>query len=123
MSVRGLEELLANIEAKKRHILQAKMDAAQEIAAYLETYAKANHRWGNPYSEGYTPTGMLEASIHGDVVDVSEELITICLHADMNYAAPLELASKFKGKYAWMRPAVENNQQTIIDILRRHLEQ
>jgi hypothetical protein len=123
VNVEGFEELLANIEAKKRRILQAKMDAAQEIAAYLETYARANHRWGNPYSEGYTPTGMLEASIHGDIVEATEELITICLHADMYYAAPLELASKFRGKYAWMRAAVENNQQTIIDILRRHLEQ
>jgi hypothetical protein len=123
MSVEGFEELLANIEAQKQKLLQAKIAAADEIAAYLETYAKANHRWGNPYSEGYTPTGVLEASIHGDVVEASEELVEICLHADAYYAAPLELASMFHGKYAWMRKAVMDNRQVIVDILRRHLAQ
>jgi hypothetical protein len=123
MSGDGFDELFANIEAEKRRLAEAKRRAAEEIAAYLETYAKGHHRWGNPYSEGYTPTGMLEASIHGDVVEVTEQLITICLHADMPYAAPLELATMFHGKYTWMRPAVENNMQAILDILRRHLEQ
>ena len=78
--------------------------AMGEIAALLESYAKANHPWKDD-------TGATATSIRGFISEVTPITITATLSAGMEYDVFLELARD--GKWAWLWPAIEANMDTI----------
>src|SRR5690349_16103863 len=109
-AISGLDTVTAGLEAVIEALRANVVTAAEEIAALLEAYAKANHPWKSE-------TGATEASIRGVVVEASEELIVVVLSAGTSAAEFLELARA--GRWAWLWPAVTANADAIRDILRR----
>lgn len=117
----GEREVLAALEAARRRVRRSSFQAAEEIAAGLETYTRAHHRWGNPYSPGYVPTGNLEASIHGDIGEVTDMEVVAQLTVGMWYGAHLEIGRRMAPKYAWIRPGVQANIPWMRQVVRRRI--
>lgn len=102
--ISGLSDVFAGLDQYLQQFEDGVEDAADAIAAALEGYAKTHHLWGNPYSEGYTPTGHTNQSTRATVFMRTREYAMIALSAGMDYDVFLELARK--GKWAWLYPAV-----------------
>ena len=110
--VEGEQLVLQGLEGYIKGLRKAAEDAAGEIAALLESYAKTHHPW--------TPrTGATDASTRGFVAENSEKLILIVLTAGMDYDKFLELAHG--GKWAWLWPAVIDNKTRIKQILQKRM--
>lgn len=114
----GMASVLDHLDLYAEGMKANALIAAGEIAALLEGYAKSHHKWGNPYSKGYTPTGATDVSTKGTVID-GGEIIDIYLSAGMDYDVFLELARS--GKWAWLWPALTANAGRIKAILVRRL--
>jgi hypothetical protein len=119
MSVEGVDKVLANLDkwVKERQAL-AEL-AMNEVMAALEGWAKSEHKWGNPYSAGYKPTGALANSIRGEVTEATQAIVRGVLSASMEYAIFLEMAHN--GKWAWLWPVIINHEQEILKILANRL--
>ena len=117
--VEGFQDWLRNVDRFQGNIEASVVKACDEIAAVLESYAKSHHKWGNPYSKGYVPTGLTDQTTRGTWEQVRRDLYRIVLSAGMEYNVVLELARN--GKWSWLAPAVEANQQVIINILSDNL--
>lgn len=100
----GLDEVMANLERWYQGTLKRAAVAMEEIAALLESYAKANHEWKDD-------TGATTTSISGFISEATPLVITATLSAGMSYDVFLELARD--GKWAWLWPAVEANLDNI----------
>lgn len=111
MSVSGLESLLSNLEAAERRLVEGRIEAAREICALLEAWAKT-------YAPFQDQTGNLRNSIRADLESVSEDMVVILLTAGMEYAPYVEL--RWGERYAFLRPAVEANVERMIEIVQRH---
>lgn len=110
MRVEGLGNLLGNLKVAENRIAQGRIQAAQEIAALLESWAKTNA----PFTDR---TGNLRNSIRAGIESVSGEMVTILLSAGMEYAPYVELRAD--QRYAYLKPAVEQNKNRMIEIVRR----
>ena len=117
--VQGADQVLANLDKWVKQQQNAAEVAMSEVMAALEGWAKVEHRWGNPYSKGYRPTGNLANSIRGEVAEVTPDHVRGVLSAGMEYAIFLELARD--GKWAWLWPVIIRHEQDIIKILRNRL--
>lgn len=115
----GFDEVYRNMDAWERQFRKKAEEAIDEIGHFLANYAKKNHQWGNPYSKGYIPTGATDLSTKGGLYESATDYVRGVLSAGMDYNVFLELARE--GKWAWLWPAVEANQTTIMGILERHL--
>ena len=110
MTVTGGDIIIQGLEAWAAGTVAALQGCAQEIAELLEAYAKANHPWQNQ-------TGDTEASITGQIADMTDEMIVIVVSAGMDYDVFLELAHE--GKWAWLWPCLVACQDRIRQILNR----
>lgn len=119
MSVGGFREVERALDNFEAEIHRRTVAAGDEIGHYLANYAKTNHLWGNPYSEGYTPTGHTDQSTQGGVYEQTREFVRVVLSAGMDYDVWLELA--MSQRWSWLRPAVYASERQIMQILERHL--
>jgi hypothetical protein len=85
--------------------------AAYEIGIMLEEYAKTHHNW--------TPITFMTDNTTGSTIEETSDTIYIWLSSGSDHAKYLELARQ--GKWAWLRPAILNNKDRIMEILRSHL--
>ncbi len=105
--VEGAEGVVANLAAWGERMLRAASEAAAEIAAFLEGYAKSHHPW--------TPrTGATDVSTAGSWGRLAGDLFEVILSAGMDYDVFLELAHD--GKWSWLWPAIEGNRDEIFAI-------
>jgi hypothetical protein len=119
VEIRGLDVVLGNLERLGSDFVRKRHDAADEIGHLLADYAKAHHKWGNPYSAGYEPTGATDTSTKGDIVEETTEYVMVALSAGMDYDVFLELARR--GRWAWLAPAVEANRERMMEIMVKRL--
>ncbi len=112
--VTGVDVVMRGLDAWAKGTRAAAVAAATEIAAMLETYAKGHHPWK-------PDTGQTDATTKGTVVDAQSDLIVIILSAGTEWSKFLELARA--GKFAWLWPAVIENQERIRAILKKHLSE
>lgn len=113
MSVeRELAMVTRNLKAAVGAMEGALHDAAVEIAALLETYAKTHHLWRNV-------TGQTQATTHAEIVEETSSHILIALTSETDHAQFLELA--YQGRFSWLWPAVEANRSECLAIVRKHL--
>jgi len=54
---------MKQLKEQEKRVNQDISKAMNDRGNAVTTYAKANHRWGKPYSNGYRPTGKLEQSV------------------------------------------------------------
>lgn len=104
MRITGLDEVQRNLEKWQLEVLERARRVMEEITIHLAEYAKSNHPW-----EG--ETGGTEASVRGFVEEAGPGVITAVVTAGAGYNAFLELARS--GKWAWLWPAVEANEDYI----------
>lgn len=109
-TVTGLDAVLRNLDKRLEALHTACHNAAVEIAATLETYAKQNHLWK-------PDTGATDNSTRAVILEETTDNIVIALSAGMDYDVYLELARQ--GKYAWLWPAIQNNRQEILALLEK----
>jgi hypothetical protein len=86
--------------------------ACIEIAHYLEQYAITNHLWK-------VRTQATNVTTKGTFDEVGEDLYAVVLSAGMDYDVFLELIKN--GKYAWLWPAMVENEKVILDTFARHM--
>lgn len=106
-----LNTVLRNLNAVVVEMSDAGREAAQEIAALLEDYAKANHPW-------QSDTGRTQMTTEGIVEEVNG-VIEVMLTTGTDYSYFLELARG--GKFAWLFQAMDSNRDNITHILREKL--
>lgn len=115
-TVEGADEVTRNLERLAEDLYRRAYRAAEEIAALLESYAKANHPWK-------PDTGATDVSTRGTVVpsspNIRADVLTVVLSAGMEYDVFLELAKQ--GRHAWLWPAIEANLSRIRQIFAEHL--
>ncbi|MEO7718163.1 MAG: hypothetical protein ABIY70_18325 [Capsulimonas sp.] len=116
----GLSKVLANLDKVIDEMHQRAEIAAGEVAAALEGWAKTEHKWGNPYSKGYVPTGATDNTTIATVTEASKEIIRITLSAGMEYDVFLELARN--GKWAWLWPVIERHKGDILAMIARRMQ-
>lgn len=132
-----MNEIAASLTALQIRMNAAMAAAADEVAHLLENYAKEHHgttpreagyirrpgRAGKVWREGGIGwgdvTGATQTSITGSSEKLYNDVYRVVLSAGMSYDVFLELARN--GKWAWLWPAVEANQDNIRAILARHL--
>lgn len=108
----GLDGVQARLDAWAENFMANLLAAAQDIADLLQAYAKYNHPWQNRSYDTFE-------SIKGEVVEVTQEMILVSLHAGMTYDVFLETAHG--GKWAWLWPTMMANIDAIREILKRRL--
>jgi hypothetical protein len=103
--LRGADEVQRNLQKwYKDGILAEAARAMEEIMAVLEGYAKTHHPW--------TPdTGATDVSTRGFIAAATPKIIIGILTAGMAYDVFLELAHD--GKWSWLWPAIEANEDFI----------
>src|SRR5579864_462532 len=119
VTVTGQKIIEQNLQIAGLKIGENALAAASEIAQLLQNYERTHHLYQDR-------TSNLTNSTMAFVDEVRDDLITIILTAIMHYAIFLEGDPEFIGptrlgtKYAWLKPAVEENRQAMIAIVRRH---
>ncbi len=86
--------------------------AAADVALLLESYAKTHHDW-------VRRTGFTDASTMGTWAEAGQAGVDIVLSAGMDYDVYLELHDD--GRWAWLRPAIEANAESMHAIVQRWL--
>lgn len=112
VEIRGLSEVIGNLDRFQAAFYQRTVDAADEIARALETYAKNNHLWKDR-------SGFTTQSTRGEVAEAARDYVMVALSAGMDYDVFLELARE--GKYAWLMPAMLECRPLMEQILARRL--
>lgn len=100
----GFTEIRENLRRMEEQLYAAAWHAAEEIAALLESWSKMNA----PFTDR---TGNLRQSIRGTAEQTRRDLYTVILTAGMEYAIFVERVRE--GKYAYLWPAVTENQARI----------
>jgi hypothetical protein len=111
--VGGVREVIQNLDRWQDELLRRARQTADEIAIYLESYAKSHHRW-KPV------TGATDVSTQGTWEELRGEVFRVVLSAGMDYDVFLELARG--GRWAWLWPAIEENRDQIMQMWQRGLE-
>ena len=112
MAVRGISDVVSGFARWELRARTAAGEAAAEIAALLEVWAKAEHPWQN--RRGHT-----EASITGSFRDVSEGIVGAVVSADYDAALWLEFARS--GKWSWLAGVLDRHSGDIMRVLAKHL--
>lgn len=95
--ISGLSDVFAGLDTYLEKFEAGVEEAADAIAAALESYAKTHHLW-------IPRTGHTTNSTRATVFMRTREYAMIALSAGMDYDVMLELARQ--GKWAWLYPAV-----------------
>lgn len=109
----GMDGVLRNIDALAQRMRKSAADAADESARYLESYAKTH----KPYKDR---TANLRNSTAGSWT-MTPEGATVVISASMEYAPFVELGTRRNRPYAFLWPAVAENEAKIGGIFLRHM--
>lgn len=112
MALEGMEQIQANLKRFETEMLQRAAAAANEIADLLVTWAKPNA----PFKD---QSGNLRQSITGTWEQIQRDVFRVILSAHMSYAGFVELLHG--GRYAYLWPAVMENETRILQIWRDRL--
>ncbi len=111
VTIVGLGSVIDALNVKVEGLKVNALKAGNEIAQLLEVYAKQNHPWKDD-------TGDTRASIRGEIVEFTDQLVQIAVSAGMDYDVYLELYHN--GRWSWLLPAVLANESKIMDIIKKH---
>jgi len=103
-NIRGLDDILKNMDVYERKIYEALHKIALYFAPIVESQAKENAPWTDR-------TGNARQGLHGFVEDVSETIILLVLQHKMTYGVFLELSNQ--GRYAIILPTLESNYSAV----------
>lgn len=115
ITVQGVEEIAANLNAWWGDFGRQVHQVMEEIAVLLENHAKT--AYDRPRTgQGFTDrTGNLRNSIDAFVAEATQEYVLVLLTAGMEYAPFVELLHK--AEYAFLRPTVEDLQPQLLQKL------